>query len=183
MEDIIYRGTVYTLNSKDSHGYYVSKGKRYLHRIIYEESYGKPPHGWDIHHINQCKTDNFFLNLLAMSRADHMALHHKGHKRYPFAGQAALNEFKASAEGKKFYSELGKKNFHFMLVRREFTCECCGKIFETQDMGRNRFCSNTCKSKWRRNAGLDDVERKCITCSKTFRVNKYFNGIFSLCNK
>jgi hypothetical protein len=37
----------------------------------------------------------------------------------------------------------------------------------------SRFCSNKCKSRWRRRSGLDDVERICEYCGKAFKVNKY----------
>jgi HNH endonuclease len=35
------------------------------------------------------------------------------------------------------------------------------------------FCSNACKSAWRRASGLDDEKRTCTRCGGTFTVNRY----------
>ena len=58
-------------------------------------------------------------------------------------------------------------------TKHEFKCECCGEIFESVNNGVNRFCSNKCKSKFRRMNGLDNITRKCVTCGKEFSTNKY----------
>ena len=49
----------------------------------------------------------------------------------------------------------------------------CGKEYETQNNGQNRFCSKHCKEKFRRNSGCDNEIRHCIICEKEFLVNKY----------
>jgi hypothetical protein len=35
------------------------------------------------------------------------------------------------------------------------------------------FCSNACKSAWRRASGIDDEKRTCAKCGGTFIVNRY----------
>jgi endogenous inhibitor of DNA gyrase (YacG/DUF329 family) len=54
-------------------------------------------------------------------------------------------------------------------------CECCGKEFEINinSASHTRFCSNKCKSKWRRDSGLDDIIKICPICGKEFKTNKY----------
>jgi endogenous inhibitor of DNA gyrase (YacG/DUF329 family) len=54
-------------------------------------------------------------------------------------------------------------------------CVQCGTEYEVTPTGTSRFCSNKCKSAWRRASGLDDEDRKCPICKKIFRVNKYSN--------
>lgn len=49
----------------------------------------------------------------------------------------------------------------------------CGKKFEGTANGVNRFCSNKCKSKFRRDSGIDDEYRICKVCGKKFKTNKY----------
>jgi hypothetical protein len=50
-------------------------------------------------------------------------------------------------------------------------CKHCGKIFEGEI--KTKFCSNACKSAWRREQGIDNETRICICCSKEFITNKY----------
>ena len=52
-------------------------------------------------------------------------------------------------------------------------CVVCGKEFEAINNGQNRFCSNKCKSKWRRDSGVDNETRICKHCGKEFVANKY----------
>ena len=58
--------------------------------------------------------------------------------------------------------------------RQEFVMKCkqCNKSCETKSFNK-RFCSNACKSAWRRDSERDSVERKCPVCENAFNVNKY----------
>ena len=60
-----------------------------------------------------------------------------------------------------------------MLVGK--TCEHCGQPFECSFLlrDRQRFCSNACKSAWRRAQKLDHEERICPVCFEPFMVNHY----------
>lgn len=78
-----------TLNN---HGYYrIISGKegnngRLLHRLIWEDWYGKPvPKGCQIHHLNEIKTDNRIQNLQCVERSAHMRFH-KGNEKAPLLG-------------------------------------------------------------------------------------------------
>ena len=70
----------------NSNGYYIistskeGNFEKYMHRLIYEEHYGKIPKGYFVHHKNEDKLDNRIENLELMSRAEHSALHSKGNK-------------------------------------------------------------------------------------------------------
>jgi predicted nucleic acid-binding Zn ribbon protein len=52
-------------------------------------------------------------------------------------------------------------------------CEFCGNEYMSKATGHNKFCSNSCKSAARRRSKVDDEDRTCIICGKTFRTNKY----------
>ena len=75
-------GTAYI----DSTGYYkISTTKegnldKHLHRLIYEEHYGKIPKGYVVHHKNHNKLDNDPNNLELMTRGEHTTLHSTGNK-------------------------------------------------------------------------------------------------------
>lgn len=49
-------------------------------------------------------------------------------------------------------------------------CEQCGEEYESSSniAHRQRFCSNKCKAKWRREHGLNDIKRNCKNCGKEF---------------
>ena len=90
----------------------------------------------------------------------------------------AAVEWHKSEEGIKWHKNHGRKQFE----RRspvKYNCTYCGKEFETLGLygeTENKFCSNACKSAYRRKTKVDDVERICEFCGKPFRTNKYSKG-------
>lgn len=67
---LFFNGEKYTLRNN---GYYgKTRGRRSLmHRDVWEHYKGKIPEGWDIHHINEEKTDNRIENLECLTKAEH----------------------------------------------------------------------------------------------------------------
>lgn len=65
-----YDGKKFTLRP---HGYYeLTTGNRTLmHRYVWESKYGVIPCGWDIHHINEDKSDNRIDNLECLPKSEH----------------------------------------------------------------------------------------------------------------
>ena len=59
------------------------------------------------------------------------------------------------------------------IIEKEFECEYCKKKYKAINNNTNRFCSNKCKSAWRRKSGIDDVEKVCEICGSKFKTNKY----------
>jgi group I intron endonuclease len=57
------------------------------------------------------------------------------------------------------------------------TCTYCGKEYMVAathtSVSDNKFCTKVCQSRWRRASGLDNEDRICVICGKTFSVNKY----------
>ena len=156
------------------------KPKR-LHRYVWEKYHGTIKPGYDVHHIDKNKDNNDISNLICLSSHDHQHLHGvEKVKNNPewFAefhqrGIESAPKWHASTEGHEWHTkhyEMMKDKLH---AKKEFVCEQCGKTFSAQDNGHNRFCSNACKSKWRRNNHIDDVERTCVICGTKFSANKY----------
>lgn len=52
-----------------------TENRSYLHRDIWEFSFFKIPSGWDIHHVNEDKTDNRVENLCLIHKSAHTYLH------------------------------------------------------------------------------------------------------------
>lgn len=165
--------------------YYLSStinGKRYrLHRYVWEWYNGTIPKGYDIHHKDHNKFNNEIDNLELLSKAEHLKRHseeitEEQKQKYRDIlnkyGRPKAVEWHKSQKGKEWH----KEQYKVSLGNREkqkFICVNCGKEYETLSNGVNKFCSNNCRSAYRRKSGVDDIERKCIKCGRSFKVNKY----------
>lgn len=171
-------------------GYYLSTKKIgnsriRLHRYIWQKYNGEIPKGYDIHHIDHNKDNNEINNLELLVREEHKARH--GHelsdemrefyrKNLNEKARPKASEWHKSKEGREWHKEQYKKTLGKIFNSenyKTFKCENCGKEFKTIHNGKNRFCSNNCKSAFRRKSGVDDVERVCIKCGRKFKANKY----------
>lgn len=77
-----YDGIKFTLRPS---GYYASTGKKriQMHRYVWEkEAMVKIPPGFDVHHINNDKSDNRFENLECLSKSDHTRNYAKFNNQY-----------------------------------------------------------------------------------------------------
>ena len=185
-ETIEFNGKVF---ERVEQGYYRRfkedrSGVGYLHREIYEFYSGKTiPDGFHVHHKDFDKSNNDFSNLECIEEAKHMSLHSKlYHKEHKEECKKHLDEIRpltvewhGSAEGYKWHSEHAKRVFN-SLHEKDFICEVCGKLFKSTQ-NRSRFCSNNCKSKFRRDSKVDNVKRRCHYCGNTFEIDKYSKTI------
>ena len=67
---MVFNGEKYTLRNN---GYYgKTRGNRaMMHRDVWEYHNGPIPDGWDIHHMNEDKTDNRIENLECLPKSEH----------------------------------------------------------------------------------------------------------------
>lgn len=179
-----FNGRKYTRDDKT--GYYLnSTSRERIHRAVWAHYNGPIPDGYAIHHIDEDKSNNCIENLQLISRSEHATLH--GNERaatnYEWMYQNIREkaapkavEWHKSEVGRKWHSEHGKEVLRNLQPRKRI-CEECGKEYTTKKMSISRFCSNGCKSKWRRENGLDDIEKVCPVCGKKFPTNKYSGTI------
>jgi len=179
---IFLDGYKFTLDEKT--GYYrCNKIRQRLHRYVWEEHNGEIPKGYHVHHKDHNKANNHIDNLVLVGSSKH-AKHHMDERENSEeylkwrAENLAKNarpkasEWHKSEEGRKWHSEMAKesaKNRELVV----FHCENCKKEYEAWNTSKNKFCSNKCKSAWRRKQGLDDETRICECCGKEFVTNKY----------
>lgn len=177
----------YSFRKDKKTGYYLSckpigKRRKRLHVYLWELVYGEIPKGYEIHHKDHNKDNNNIENLELLTKREHIARHkeemteeQRQAKRINLIVNALpkASEWHKSAEGRNWHKqnyEKAKENLH---LKKIFVCELCGKSYIAEVTGNNKFCSNACKSAYRRKSGVDNVERKCVCCGKGFITNKY----------
>lgn len=160
--------------------YFQRKGKR-LHRVVWEAHNGNIPADCDVHHINGDRADNDIENLQLLPRAEH----HREHMSRPerkeksrmnlSKAKEAAKAWHGSEEGAAVHSKIAK-DYWQSAEPKTLICTHCGKEFQskrTVEKGQNAFCCNAHKTAWRYKQGLDDEERICPVCGRTFVANKY----------
>lgn len=160
--------------------YFQKKGKR-LHREVWIYHNGTIPKGYHIHHMDGNKSNNGIDNLELIKGSRHLSVHMntekaKEHSKKQIEKIRPLAaEWHRSAKGREWHSELAKKTWKTW-ESKTYKCTQCGKEFETKhhyNKNYNTFCSNNCKSQYRRESGIDDIVKICACCGGEFKANKY----------
>lgn len=159
----------------DKTGYYLNSTiRKRLHRYVWEQEVGAIPPGCHIHHLDGDKSHNTIDNLALITASGHQRLHGREEERKAKARENAKKarpfaaQWHHSEAGRRWHSEHMRG---FKQPKHPMKCQQCGGEFIGTYNA--RFCSNACKSQWRRDHRLDDVERVCEQCGKRFMVNKY----------
>jgi hypothetical protein len=173
-----FNGKVYHLYPGER---YYSRGTKRLHRVVWEYYNGAIPPDCEIHHKDGNPHNNDISNLACIPHGQHKAEHReesiargKSEKGLAniHAAMEAAKEWHGSDAGHDWHSNHAREQWEGK-EEREAVCECCGKVFRYRAIQTPRFCTNACKSKWRREAGLDNETRTCVICGKEFRANHY----------
>lgn len=183
----------YSFRKDKKTGYYLSSKKignsrKRLHRYIWEtENDLQIPKGYDIHHKDGNKANNDILNLMLVKSNEHQKIHNRDLTEEQKAKRAEnivknglpkAIEWHKSQQGRDWHKKHYDKMKEKLHIKKEFVCDNCGKTFTATATGANRFCSNNCKSAYRRKSGVDNVERKCVWCGEKFITNKYSKARF-----
>jgi hypothetical protein len=173
----------YADNRKNGAYYKNSTLKEYMHRYVWKYYNGDIPDGYHVHHVDGDKSNNDIKNLQLIKKEEHLSMHAKTYheenkefvkKNLRENAQPKAREWHKSEAGHEYHKEQYKKGLkNFFENKVVKTCEQCGKDFETINTKKPRFCSANCRSKNRRESGVDNEERTCANCGKIFIVNKY----------
>lgn len=159
-------------------GYWISTKcpKKRAHVWVWEYHNGKRPKGFHIHHRDQNKSNNSIENLELLSPSEHSKIHMTEQKKE--LATKTLNKIRPltkkwhrSEEGRKWHKENGIQGW-IKKKEIEIICDVCGKLCKTKTY-HQRFCSNKCKSRFRRDEKIDDIEIECVICKIIIRRNKY----------
>jgi hypothetical protein len=191
--DIVKSKKTFPCQQFNGKNYYQYEGRYFtrhiykMHRDVWEFYNGKIPKGYHIHHIDGNPSNNDISNLQLMQGKDHLRMEgKKRHKENPEwskkfhqKGIELAKEWHKSKEGIEWHIEHGRKVFANRIART-LNCQVCNKSYQTKNYTNSRFCSNNCKSAYRRASGLDNEKRICIICNSEFECNKYIKK--SKCN-
>ena len=155
-------------------------GKRpRLHRYIYESARGKIPSGMHVHHIDGDKNNNALSNLSILGGGEHSSLHGKEPQRAAESRKhiksaiIAAPTWHKSNMGRRWHKEHYDKIGWKLHERVEKICVFCSKPFWGTKGNSSKFCSNACKSAYRRKEGVDNEKRTCAVCGAGFEADKY----------
>lgn len=159
---------------------YFTKSNKRMHRVVWEYHNGIIPKGYDIHHVDGNPHNNDIKNLNIVLRSLHQRFTMKQRfkndpewaKKFMDKGKECAKKWHSSKEGIEKHrqqaidSRFGKPD---LPIKK---CENCKEDFKPKNYT-SKFCSNKCKSSFRRKSGVDDIIKKCVVCEKEFKVNKY----------
>lgn len=171
-------------------GYYLGnvkvpgRNRRYpmrAHVYVWISHNGEIPKGYQVHHKDENKANNDISNLELLSTEDHLSFH--GYKRSKQSRDNMIKtvipkaaEWHKSEAAKQFHTDhYNKYTKDIWMEPITLKCEFCGKEYQTihASKSHSRYCSNKCKSAARRASGIDNIEKICKTCGKTYIANKY----------
>lgn len=151
------------------------RGVGWLHQEIWKHHNGEIPEGYHIHHKDGDYLNNNISNLECVLAHEHLSMHGKEHapgKEHMEYIQELAKEWHGADEGRKWHSEHAKRVFG-KLKPITVECEYCGNTYTTKRQYGNRFCSDACRSAYRRKSGFDNIEKVCEVCGETFTANRY----------
>lgn len=162
-------------------GYWISTTipKIRAHVWVWKNHHGEIPNAHHIHHKDHNKSNNSIDNLELILAHKHLSMHSNLQENIERSRQWAekirplTKAWHSSDAGRQWHREHAKKQNFGHTNEYVLKCEQCVIEFKTYKLSGTRFCSNKCKSKFRRLSGLDDIERICVVCNKLFKVNKY----------
>lgn len=181
MDKITYNKRNYYLYKGSKYFETSSKGKyRRLHQQVWFDNFGEIPKDFDVHHKDENVYNNNISNLELLTKKDHCKHHMTKRvkenpeyfKRLAETGRKFAKEWHKSEEGFRWHSENGKKYGLGTFEPVERNCLNCNSSFVANSY-RAAFCSNKCKSGYRRKQNKDTEGRTCVTCGTLYECNKY----------
>lgn len=166
-------------------GYWISTTHPRIraHTWVWINSKGDIPKGHHIHHIDGDKSNNCIENLECLVVKEHVGKHlteERKRKKQELCEiiRPLTKKWHASKEGIEWHSKHALEQCFGKWEPKQYPCQQCSNKYFTSKRSPSRFCSNTCKSKWRRKSKIDDIEKICDQCSKIFNCNKYAKSRF-----
>lgn len=183
-EKIIYRNYTFSKHPKQPYYYATVKQKKQcLHRYMYECEVGEIPPGYHVHHVDENPFNNTITNFKLVLGSEHISMHIKKRPREQLLklqemGREHAKIWHSSAEGREWHKENYEKNKGFLHQKVKRICAHCSTPTLTTRRDGNAFCSNNCKSAWRRKNKPDKKQAICPVCGIEFTTLKYLPNTY-----
>lgn len=178
-----FNGLKFNLDKKT--GYYLSSAmilknrQERMHRYVWRFYFGEIPKNHHIHHKNGNKQDNLIENLELISSNNHMALHAKEYTKNNIEKvnihlkeiNPLSKEWHKSETGRQWHKNHYKNSKD--ALHEKFSKKCLSCQIEFENIKNSKFCSNKCKSKFRRDNMLDNITKICGVCNNEYFCSKY----------
>lgn len=160
----------------------VNKKPQRLHMYMWLREHGVIPPGYHIHHKDGNKANNDMENLELLEMTAHLGNHGKDRdieeqRRTMDKVREKASEWHKSKEGLEWHRQQYEKTKHLLHKRCDIVCIECGKVHNSGKFGA-KFCSERCKSAYRKKSGVDDIMRECEICKGEFKTNKHSSARF-----
>lgn len=152
-----FNDVIYTKHASNGH-YECASG---LHRAVYSYYFGEIPAGYEIHHVDEDKSNNAVSNLQLLTKSEHLLIH------YPSKYVLRQKKFICQNCGKEFINvNNGRVKFCPECRNPEKICPVCGKKFRPAVGRKAKCCSYVCAAKFRYIGHME--KRNCVICGKEF---------------
>lgn len=176
---LYFNGVKFTKD--DRTGYYLNSTiRKRMHVYVWEHYNGEIPTGYEVHHKDRDKSNNDISNLELLTASEHRKRHAEeltDEQREWFRNnleekaRPKASEWHKSEKGREWHRKQYEQYGEVLRRRGSVVCINCGKTFEGD--AKSKYCSNACKSAYRRKTKVDGVEAVCVICGKHFTTNKY----------
>ncbi|MGE5333207.1 MAG: HNH endonuclease signature motif containing protein [Nitrososphaerota archaeon] len=161
------------------------RGVGRLHQEIWKDANGPIPEGHHIHHKDSNPLNNALENLECVAGSEHHEYHmsllseeEQAKRREWFHRiREKASNWHGSDAGRQWHAELGRLSWEGRGYTKHI-CQQCGLEFESRiESDRAKFCSNSCKSAYRRSQGKDLEQRICVVCGRPFSSNRFRGAV------
>ena len=175
-----FDGVIYPINGAG----HFAKSYNPIHREVWKYYFGEIPEGYEIHHVDDDKSNNKPENLQCLTKTEHRKLHFSK----PELIADLQRELTCDYCGKKFVAVWSGGNrfcsdecksarfYRCEHNQEERICAFCGVTFKTSKFNNTRCCSHSCAMKLRLNEKT--VEATCPIYGKKFMRAESSNKIY-----